>query len=49
VLAAMALLEILGSAWLIARLNFGPRAKLIAAGAASPYSAPNDGLAAPYA
>ena len=48
-LAAMALLEILGSAWLIARLNYGPRARLIAAGAASPYSAPNDGLAAPYA
>jgi len=46
---AMALLEILGSAWLIARLNYGPRAKLISADAASPYSAPNDGLAAPYA
>ena len=45
VLAAMALLEILGSAWLIARLNYGPRPKPLAAGAAPGY----DGLAAPYA
>ena len=48
-LAGMALLEILGSAWLIARLNYGPRPKPAALGAASDRSQPTDGFAAPYA
>ncbi len=48
-LAGMALLEILGSAWLIARLNHGPRPKPAALGAASDRSQPTDGFAAPYA
>jgi lipopolysaccharide export system permease protein len=47
-LASLALAEVLYSAWLIARLNYGPRPRALSASAARGLSQ-DDSYAAPYA